>query len=214
MSRLDNSTLMSSPTNLNPCCSTDVTTQYPGATGATGAAGSNGINAYSVITGATFVPAGQPMTVTMSSNLWCSVGQYVFVSDNISQWATIKITSLPAGGTQIIGTAQGMPGEQTSGSISTGVVSPTGITQLVQGGQTTLVAGVKNVTGVSISSATPAICVSLITPGGTRTLFAGYKITAVVTGLGTSGSFTITAIDSAAATLAACTDIVAWHIIN
>ncbi len=77
-------------------------------------------------------------------------------------------------------------------------------------GQTTLVTGF--VTPAVNITASSKIYVSLVTAGGTRTGFAGYKITSITPG--SPGSFVITAINDSAATLALCTDVVNYLVIN
>lgn len=80
----------------------------------------------------------------------------------------------------------------------------------VQAGSKLLAAGTGTESSANITF-NSIVVVTLITPGGTRTGFAGYKITALTPG--TPGSFVITAIDDSASTLGSCTDTVAWHVI-
>ena len=84
----------------------------------------------------------------------------------------------------------------------------------IQAGTATLAAGTKTVNTVVTITANSIILVTLETPAGTRTGFAGYKITAISAGVPGVGSFVITAIDDSAATLGSCTDVVFFHIIG
>ena len=72
--------------------------------------------------------------------------------------------------------------------------------------------GTKSITGITIT-ANSIILVSLVAPGGTRTSWAGYKVTSISTGVGT-GSFVITAIADTGSTLGSCTDTVNYIVIN
>lgn len=84
----------------------------------------------------------------------------------------------------------------------------------VQAGQATLATGFFTVnSGVTISL-NSIVVVSLVTPGGTRTGFAGYKITALTAGAPGTGAFTITAINDSATTLGSCTDVVNYIIVG
>ena len=80
----------------------------------------------------------------------------------------------------------------------------------VQAGSSLLSSGTFTVSTANIT-AQSIVLVSLVTPGGTRTGFAGYKITALTPG--TPGSFVITAINDSASTLGSCTDTVNWLVI-
>jgi hypothetical protein len=80
----------------------------------------------------------------------------------------------------------------------------------VQAASKILAAGTATVNTPNIT-ANSIVLISLATPGGTRTGFAGYKITSLTPG--TPGSFIITAIDDSGATLGSCTDTVNWHVI-
>ncbi len=117
-----------SQANLNQCCcpSTEVV-EIPGSPGTDGAAGTAGAPAFSVLVQATFQTTGfGAVTITGSSNIWVAIGEYIFVSDQGTKWGTMKVTALPAGGTQITGIWQNFSGEQTAGSITTGIITPSG----------------------------------------------------------------------------------------
>ena len=95
--------------------------------------------------------------------------------------------------------------------------TPTVSLKPVQSGTAQLVNGIATVNTATIykdasNVTTSVVVVSLLVPGGTRTAFAGYQVATIVQG--SPGSFTITAINAAGATLAACTDTVAWQIIG
>lgn len=142
---------------------------------------------------------GTGVAATTSAQILAAIGAAAFGANS-------DITQL-SGLTTPLSVAQGGTGANTAAA---------GIINLgIQAGFTTLVTGVKVVnTGVTITSAS-IILISLVTPGGTRTSFAGYKLTSVIPGLPGSGSFTITAIsDTGAATLGACTDVVNFIIIG
>jgi hypothetical protein len=206
---------MSAPANCSPCCSSETTTQIVGPQGDPGDDGADGQNAYTVIatSAVTIGAVGASITVTVASSEWMAIGQVVILSDGTKK-CHMQVTAKPAV-TQFTGTFLGYQGDDTSGSIAVGgVVSPAGVSGTInQAAAVTLVAGTKNITGVSIS-ATSIIFASLYTPAGTRTGFAGYKITSVVQGLNGTGSFTMTAIDDSAATLASCTDVVNYLIVG
>ena len=115
--------------------------------------------------------------------------------------ANSDITSL-TGLTTPLTVAQGGTGEATLAALLTALP--------VQAGSNVLTLGVVTVSSANIT-ANSIITVTLKTPGGTRTNFGGYELTSITPG--TPGSFVITAIDTSAATLSACTDTVNWHII-
>ena len=206
---------MSAPINANPCCSTQTTTQIVGPQGASGDNGADGKNAFTLIatSAVTIGAAGSSLTVTVANSEWMAIGQVLFLSDGTKK-ASMRVTAKPAT-TQFTGTFLGYQGDDTSGTIAIGgVVSPAGVAGTVnQSAQVTLASGVKAVTGVNIT-ASSLIYTSLVTPGGTRTNFGGYKITSIVLGLGGTGSFTITAIDTSASTLGSCTDVLNYLIVN
>ena len=81
----------------------------------------------------------------------------------------------------------------------------------IQSGQCTLSSGVFTVSTKTIT-ANSIVVTALDSPSGTRTSFAGYKITALTPGV--PGSFVITAISDAAATLSSCADVVNYIIIG
>lgn len=77
---------MSQPSNCNPCCSTDLTTQIPGSAGSQGDPGTNGKSAFSITQADFVVPAiGNSVTVSINDGSWMSVGagvpQIVYVTD-------------------------------------------------------------------------------------------------------------------------------------
>ena len=123
------------------------------------------------------------------------------VSGLATAGANSDITSL-TGLTTALSVAQGGTGETTLPALLTALT--------VQAGSKLLASGTGTVNTPNIT-ASSIVVVTLITPGGTRTGFAGYKVTALTPG--TPGSFVITAIDDSASTLGSCTDTVAWHVI-
>lgn len=106
-----------------PNCGTQIVVNVPGLQGNPG---NNGINAFSLLSNVTFGAKGSSATVTVSTNQWMAVGQHVFVSDGGSNFATMQITSFPAGTNQFTGTFQGYTGDAVSGTVTTGTVSPGG----------------------------------------------------------------------------------------
>ena len=115
--------------NCSQCgCNVVEVCNVPGLPGADGAAGAAGVASFSPLSNLTFGAATTSATGTCSTNLWMNVGEYVFVSDGVSMWATMKITSFPAGTTQFVGTFVGNAGDATSGTIGGGLCSvvPTG----------------------------------------------------------------------------------------
>jgi hypothetical protein len=96
----------------------------------------------------------------------------------------------------------------------TGVASVAAILALltIKSGTATLASGTFTVSTQTVSSTTSIILVTLKTPAGTRTGFAGYSVSSIVTG--SPGQFVITAINDSAATLSSCTDVVTYHIIG
>ena len=107
-------------------CGQEIVVNVPGVAGAGAAAGTNGTPAFSLLSSLTFGAANTSATATVSTNLWMEVGEYVFVSDGVSNWATMQITAFPVGSTQFTGTFVGNSGDATSGTISSGMVTPTG----------------------------------------------------------------------------------------
>jgi hypothetical protein len=128
--------------------------------------------------------------------------------------ANSNITGL-SGLTTPLSIAQGGTGTSTPYPALT--PTPTVSLKPVQSGTAQLVNGIATVNTATIykdasNVTTSVVVVSLLVPGGTRTAFAGYQVATIVQG--SPGSFTITAINAAGATLAACTDTVAWQIIG
>ncbi len=86
---------MSAPINSNPCCTTDTTTQIPGAPGATGAAGSN---AFTLTTSTILLPAsGSPVAVNTNvvSSAWMAIGEVLFVG-SATFTGTFQVQSIPS----------------------------------------------------------------------------------------------------------------------
>lgn len=82
----------------------------------------------------------------------------------------------------------------------------------IQAGTATLVAGVALLVPATIT-ATSRVVVTMTDPGaGAITGFAGFKVTNQV--VGAPGSFDITAIDDAKATIITAVCVVAWHVID
>lgn len=123
------------------------------------------------------------------------------VSGKADSGANTDITSL-GGLTTPLSVAQGGTAETTLPALLTALTVQAGTKLLASG------TGTVNTPNITASS---VVAVTLITPGGTRTGFAGYKVTSLTAG--TPGSFIITAIDDSASTLGSCTDTVAWHVI-
>ena len=86
----------------------------------------------------------------------------------------------------------------------------------IQSGTALLASGTKTInTGITIT-ANSIIVVTLKTPGGTRTSWAGYTISGITAGGPGTGAFTITAITDASgnATVCSTSDTVFYHIIG
>ena len=116
--------------------------------------------------------------------------------------ANSDITSLNALSTPL-SLSQGGTGVTTVAALLALLVIQTG-TATLSGG--TFTVSTKNITNNSI------ILVGLKVIGGTRTSWAGYNLTSITNG--TPGSFIITAVSDAGATLGSCTDTVYYHIIG
>lgn len=102
----------------------------------------------------------------------------------------------------------------TRGQGGTGFAATTVLSLLtdltIQAGAKLLSSGTGTVSTANITAGSIVIA-GLGAPGGTRTGFAGYKVTSLTPG--TPGSFVLTAIDDSASTLGSCTDTVNWVVI-
>ena len=122
---------MSAPSNCNPCCSTDVTTQVPGIQGdpgADGKDGSDGINSFTITTQPFSLPsAGSGVTVNVANSSWMVFGQNIYISDG-SNVANFTVASIPGTTTAVL-TFLGYTGDSGTGTtINSGAgVSPGGV---------------------------------------------------------------------------------------
>lgn len=214
------------------------TVNIPGIEGDPGAAGAAGGNAYTITTADITLPGGPGPVIGVSSfasTAWMVVTQVIIIATDDTHSATFRVTAIPTASTAqlewlaypddvgalIPSGSSASPSGQLAFTAPLPVASGgTGGTSLATNllglptaiivNEATLVTGV--ITLAENITASSKILVSLKTPGGTRTGFASYKLTAITPG--TPGSFVITAINDSAATLAACTDIVTYLILN
>jgi hypothetical protein len=153
---------------------------------------------------------------------------YLNFTENTHAGATIAVGSqISPGGSEPSLTGLAASGANSDITSLTGLTTPLSLAQggtgvgaasvtalltdlTVQAASTVLGSGTGTVSTPNIT-ANSIVLVSLVTPGGTRTDFSGYKVTSLTPG--TPGSFVITAVDSTGSTLGSLTDTVNWAVI-
>lgn len=153
---------------------------------------------------------------------------YLSYTENTHAGATISVgAQISPGGSEPVLTGLATSGANSDITSLTGLTTPLTLAQggtgvnaasvtalltdlTVQAGSKLLSSGTGTVSTPNIT-ANSIVVTSLMTPGGTRTGFAGYKVTALTPG--TPGSFVLTAIDDSGSTLGSCTDTVNWIVI-
>ncbi len=122
---------MSASTNCDCACSDPTVVSVPGQPGENGEngdAGTNGVNAFTLLNGASNIPAivGNSLTYVVDSSAWMAIGEKIFIGDGTSQ-ATFEVTALPST-TSVELTWLEYPGDSAGGSplLDNAVVTPTG----------------------------------------------------------------------------------------